>query len=98
MSVGRPMTPEEAGAYSVEAIPSIVFDTINEMIAEKMTRGNVTLMISDVRNRLRGKGVALENLSLATVFDGYKRNGWKVYYDAPGYNETYEAYWRLSSS
>lgn len=98
MSVGRPMTPEEAGAYSVEVIPSIVFDTINEMIAEKMTRGNVTLMISDVRNRLRSKGVALENLSLVTVFDGYKRNGWTVYYDAPGYNETYEAYWRLSSS
>lgn len=95
MSIGRPITPEETITYPAEVIPSIVFDTINEMIVEKIVRGSVHLKLSEVRNRLLGKNVA-ENLSFVTVFDSYKQSGWDVYYDAPGYhNGTYETYWRL---
>lgn len=98
MSVGRPLTPEEAGAYSVEVIPPAVFDAINEMIAEKITRGSVTLRCSDVYSRLREKGIVPATVSMVTVFDSYGRNGWKVYHDIPGYDETYEAYWRLTAN
>ena len=90
-----PIKPGEVLSRKVAAIPEEVFEVFNALIAEKWDGYQAIVIQEDIGKRI---AVALK-IPITEVFarhfldveDLYRRAGWKVEYDKPGYNETYEA-------
>lgn len=92
------MTPKQVVDLKMSRIPEKVFEVFNEVIADNLSDGYATVKQNDVIARILGK---IDNTTRQEIFDNgwldvepfYRKKGWKVTYDRPGYNETYEASW-----
>lgn len=94
MSV-KPITPDEALAQKASQIPAEVFMVVNHMITKNVSRaGRAILRQDDIIKEL----LTMIPVDRKTIFennwldfeDAYEKAGWKVKYDRPAYNETYE--------
>ena len=91
----KPIKPSEVLVLKKSLLPPEVIEVFNELIAENFSDGSSTFTQKEAIRRIR---VAL-NISDADIFrlkfldvEGiYRKEGWKVSYDKPGYNETYDA-------
>ena len=93
--MSKPLRPDEVTANKANVIPAEVIDTINEMITEKFVSRNLSFTIKqkDIVKRTMLKmdpDAEWQNdwLNFEGLFESY---GWKVNYDKPGYNESYDA-------
>lgn len=93
----QPISPQEALDSKITSIPDVVIETVNRMLAEKMTRGGyINLLQKDIVERICA---ASPGLHRSEVFNKgwldfepfYEKAGWKVQYDKPAYCESYEA-------
>lgn len=98
----KPFTPEDAEANK-KKIPDAVLNAVNALLAERYSGGGtVVIKQEEVIER------ALPHLDCSRHemfdrhyldFEGvYKRAGWRVKYDKPGYNESYGAFWEFSKA
>ena len=91
-----PITPSEAKSAKVASIPDAVFEAFNELIAENLSNGSATVKQCDVVKLIVAKmGVSSSQIwgkRWLDVESAYEKAGWKVKYDKPAYNETFEAY------
>ena len=91
--VSGPISPKQA--QSGAAIPEVVFDVLNALLS----KGATVITQKEVVRLLVAKGVSRHKIFEEHYLDfegAYRKKGWEVYYDKPGYNETYDAYWRFS--
>jgi hypothetical protein len=90
----KPITPAEVVKLKVTLIPDLVIEAFNELIAENYSGGYSSFTEKKVVARIVKKGIssteAYANHWL-DVEDLYRSIGWKVEYDKPGYNESYDA-------
>lgn len=100
--MSTPITPRQVAALKQKTIPAEVFDAFNEMIAKdwdgnrsKVVQKEVLALIYEKLNvagssRRRSRQQIIDEgwLDVETL---YRKAGWKVTYDKPGYNEDYEA-------
>lgn len=95
----RALSPEEILELKHELTPPEVLETVNRLLAEKFKRGGyVHLKQEEVIAALEERG-----LERADIFarhwldfeDIYRDAGWEVVYDAPGFNESYDAYFEF---
>lgn len=105
-SKGQGITPNEVLELKEGQIPDEVFAAFDELIAKDFNQGYATVMQNEVVL------LALKKLKVAghrkmtrqMIFDNhwldveaiYRKRGWKVEYDKPAYNETYEASFKFS--
>ena len=90
----RPISPAEVATAKNRYLPEVVFDVVNKLIAENFTNGRARILQPTIVAALVARG-----LSRHEVFDkgylnfeeAYEAEGWKVEYDKPGYDETYDA-------
>lgn len=80
--------------------PDFIIQAFNECISEASIKKSSTVLQKDVLKRIKqisGKDSreVLDNNWL-DVEDYYRKAGWKVHYDKPGYNEDYEASFTFS--
>ena len=100
----KPISPAEAEA-NYKILPEVV-QAVNELITEKYKgKGSFTLMQNEVINRImkfckanktkmtREKLFDEHHMDFETYFE---KEGWKIIYDKPGYNETYEASFKFT--
>lgn len=100
--VVKPISPKDVSSQKTKLIPSVVFEVFNELIALNFS-GKSSVVRQDVaadrivilynkRNEFHtiDKRYVYDNNWL-DIEDSYRDAGWKVYYDKPGYNETYPA-------
>jgi hypothetical protein len=95
----KPFTPAEAQAAVADVIPGFVVKAVNTLLAQKVgiglypavrfTRSEVEAAIR-MAGRIDGGSIDPNWLNFESM---YREQGWKVEYDKPGYNETYEAFW-----
>jgi hypothetical protein len=91
----KPISPKEAQRKKISSIPDEVFESFNELIAEKIRDGEAVVRQCDVVERICAKMNCTKDL----IFDKhwldveprYEKEGWFVDYDKPAYCETYEA-------
>lgn len=88
--------PSEVGEAKEASIPDAVLEAFNEAIIESFADGCAIVRQRDVETRIARKtgyrhATIIENGWL-NVEEIYRRAGWIVDYDKPGYNENYEAY------
>lgn len=92
----KPITPEEVAELQKIPIPPEVIKTFNRLLGEKAVRGHATLYMAEIQQSLSNEGVdygkifrngwdELENM--------YRKAGWSVRYDRPGYNESYKSFY-----
>lgn len=91
----KPISPQEAQTqYSV---PDFVIEAVNELLIERLgDKRYLMLKLGEVRN-------AIIKHSSTDAFDKrwldfeplFQKSGWKVSYDGPGYNESYEGFYEF---
>lgn len=101
----KPITPDEAKARRVTAVPAQVLESFNELIIENLCLGSATIKQKDAIDRILSKlNQTLGNQHTAqqicdrgwlNIEDIYRSAGWKVEYDKPGYNESYDAFFKF---
>lgn len=91
-----PISPKEAMGLSEDNIPSEVIDVWNKMIIKKLSSyGQAVILQSEIEKALaKEMSVKLSYIHEQKWLDIeslYRKSGWKVEYDKPGYNEDYAA-------
>jgi len=98
----KPITPQEVIEQKIKNIPDKVIDCWNKAIVRQCKGGSsyTTIFQSEIVGLLAD---AMEVSREAVFASGwldiepiYRAAGWKVEYDKPGYNETYNAYYTFS--
>jgi hypothetical protein len=93
----QPISPSEAIERKITMIPDFVIETVNEMLAEQATKNPyIVLRQDEIIKRIMArvghqitKGELYEKKWLD--FEPlYEKAGWKIEYDKPAYNESYE--------
>lgn len=80
--------------------PDFVIQAFNECIMEARIKNSKNVMQDDVVKRIEKLG----NVSRNSIFENhwldverhYRKAGWTVYHDQPGFNESYKAYYTFS--
>ena len=96
-----PMTPQEVLDAQRASIPEFVFDAINTLLVENMSPSSlyVTLRADEISAAIREHPAYKSLPSRPDIYakhwmdfeHHYKKAGWEVEYDQPGYNESYPA-------
>ena len=95
----QPLTPEQIKKVEGDSIPSVVIESVNELLLEKVRNGRTTLLQNEVVDRILKK--AGNEITKKMLFDKgwldfepvFRRAGWVVEFDRPAYCETYEPKW-----
>lgn len=101
MSKVKPITPREARAKKVEAIPDAVYEAVNELLTENMNdSGYVTITQKEIK-ALACKRMGINSTQFKTSWldfeDAYRKAGWKVEYDKPAMDENYDPFFKFSA-
>lgn len=89
----RPIKPGEVVSKKKEGFPDAVFEAFNELLAEKYDGDSAWFEQKEVVARMVKKGLkrnAIFDKGWLDIEEVYESAGWKVSYDKPGYNESYE--------
>ena len=95
-----PVKPSEMTQAKKSSIPDVVFEVFNQLITEKFNCGYATIKQKDVVALLEAKGLKSREIydrGWLDVEGVYRAAGWKVEYDKPGYNESYDAFFVFST-
>lgn len=95
-----PIKPSEVVSKKASSLPKEVIEVFNQLIAKHWNGSNSTFKMSEVEHTLCGKldcipSYLYDNHYL-DVEDIYRAEGWKVYFDKPGYNESYPSTYEFS--
>lgn len=93
--MSKPITPDQITPRKQDLIPDAVIDVFNDLIAKHWNGNRSVVKQKDVVALL----VANHNMTREDIYnnhyldveDIFRRAGWHVEYDKPGYNETYDA-------
>ena len=89
-----PHKPTEVLPVKLELMPDDVMRVFNDCIAGNYSNGSARVLQKDVVNRLVELGYDKNEIYSKRWLDVeeiYESTGWKVVYDKPGFNETYDA-------
>lgn len=100
----KPISPKDIMDNLETIIPSIVIESVNRLLKDKYRgTGSVSIKQDEIINEIIANYGS--RLSRQEIFDKkwldfeslYRKNGWKVEYDKPAYNENYDAYFKFSA-
>lgn len=95
-----PIKPNEVAKRIAETLPDEVFEAFNELICENWSISGATVKQNAVVDRIVSKLNCERSYVFAkgylNIEAAYKKAGWCVGYDKPGYNESYEAYFSFN--
>jgi hypothetical protein len=106
MSV-NPITPGEASKRKLKDIPDFVIEAFNDLIVRKFSGSQATVKQDEVVELIMEKAKeAKVDVTRDQLFENhwldvepyFMRAGWKVDFDKPGYNESYDAYFVFSKA
>ncbi|KKS30630.1 MAG: hypothetical protein UV60_C0006G0041 [Parcubacteria group bacterium GW2011_GWA2_43_11] len=99
MANSKAISPQEVVKNREESIPDTVFEVFNSLITEKFDGYSAIIHQNVVVKRLVESGFnerEIYNRHWLDVEDIYRKKGWEVKYDKPGYCEDYSAYFKFS--
>lgn len=92
--VVKPISPSDIIENLDKIIPSVVIQAVNNLLKKEFRGSSATILQNEIINeiiRLDGsytKDMIFDNKML-DFEEIYRKNGWLVEYDKPGYNESY---------
>ncbi len=85
----------------VESFPDAVIEAFNEAIAASYVNGRSSFTVEKVVRLMISKGLSLPKIldnNWLDIEEIYRKAGWMVEYDQPGFNETYESNFTFSKT
>lgn len=101
----KPLSPNEVKQKRVESIPDFVIEAANNLIAKKWDGYSSTVKLDDIVTealkiaKAQGKTVSSRDLFDDHSLDiepAFRKAGWSVKFDRPGYNESYDSYFEFT--
>lgn len=94
----EPISPDDIAFAKRAAIPEFVIEAFNELIALNFSGRTATVLQKDVKALINQKMPSTVNFSAKwlNIEELYESHGWRVIYDSPSYNETYDASFTFS--
>ena len=98
----KPITPQQALDNVEKSFPSFVFEAVNNCINQHcFGKSSFTIKQNVIMDEILK--LAPEGTTRQEVFDkhwldfedAYRKTGWIVNYDKPGYDESYEAFFKF---
>lgn len=89
----KPITPKEIALVKQTVFPEFVIKSFNELIAANYSDGSSTVMQKEVVIKIKEYEFAKFNNDWLNVEEIYRKAGWEVTYDGPGFNESYEPHY-----
>lgn len=86
-----PITPAQAAKSKLTTIPEEVFEVVNALISQNLSNNRATIKQDDIVSALVARGLNKNELFAKGWMDfepAYRKAGWEVVYDKPGYNES----------
>ncbi len=96
-----PIRPDEVINARLNSMPDEVFEAFNQQISQSFDGRRAVVKQKDVIKVLKQKGFQEEQVfknGWLDVEGMYRKAGWSVKYDKPGYNEDYDAYFEFSKA
>ena len=92
----KPLSPAKASKEKENLFPDKVIEVINRFIAQRYNGNTFTITNKELREEfVKIKGFQSWWLDFEPI---YRKEGWDIYYDAPGYNESwYEPFYRFTA-
>lgn len=97
----KAISPNEAKELHVVEIPDSMIEVVNELLVKHVNPNSNNQYFSITQKEVIDLYVARfgekpkwEWLNFEPI---YKKQGWNVEYDRPGFNESYGAFWRFST-
>lgn len=91
----KPITPAQVVAVKESQIPDVVIQSFNRLIAKHWNGRYSKFLQDEVLSEITCGSDLTSNVIFANKYldieQVFKDAGWKVSYDAPGYNESYKA-------
>jgi len=88
-----PIKPSEVNSVA----PEVVFECFNFLIQQNYSDGESIVKIGEVRKLMKEKGLSADDIEKnLNIESAYRKAGWKVEYDKPGFNETYEGFYTFT--
>jgi len=96
------ITPKEILDNLDKIIPQVVFDAVNQILAEQYRGSQISIKQKEIITRIQRLD---KKLTDKVIYDNkymdfekvYRESGWVVGYDKPGYNESYDAYFTFKA-
>lgn len=96
----EPIKPANVALAKIDALPDVVIASFNSLIAKHWDGSASKFTLQEARELLmREMDCTSESLfenGYMNIEPIYEMQGWKVYYDKPGYNESYNATYTFS--
>lgn len=96
----KPLTPADVKKKKLLSFPDEVIEAFNELILENWEVNSARVEQEDVIVRIMEKMNCKESAVIDNHYldieDLFRKAGWKVEYDKPGYNENYEPYFQFT--
>ena len=91
----KPLSPKDINNDMENIIPDVVIKAVNNLLKKEFRGSSVKLLQKDVISEISKLD---DSMTSKKLFDNnwmdfeslFKKYGWSVVYDGPGYNETYE--------
>lgn len=93
--MAKPVKPSEVANLKSNMMPDAVLEAFNELIAENYGKSSATVYTKDAVARMVAKGLNEKEIfkkGWLDVEDIYRKAGWTVTYDSPGWDESYDAH------
>ncbi|MCL4384491.1 hypothetical protein M1116_03485 [Patescibacteria group bacterium] len=90
-----PISPEQVAELKAGSVPQEVFDAFNDLILEKINEGHASFTLKEVVARMTSKGLDekdIFNKGWLNIEPAYRKKGWKVGFERPAPDETYDSY------
>jgi len=95
-----PIKPSEVGKIKQATIPDEVIEAFNELIVANWEGESAVFLQKDavklIAKRLKIRQDAIFDKGYLDVEALYRKQGWVVTYDGPGFNESYDATFKFA--
>jgi len=96
----KPIKPSEIKAAKNKNIPDAVIKIFNDFIVKEYDDVSAVVVKDEVLKKITSELNVSRNHVIDNgwldVEDLYRKAGWKVIYDKPGYNESYDAFYKFT--
>lgn len=89
----KPISPNDVGLHLANVLPDKVIETWNTLIAQSQSSGGEVEQREAIKALMEATGSTRDEVFAKHWLDielMYRAQGWKVIYDKPAYNESYE--------
>ena len=93
------MPPIKPSELKIRDVPEVVYDCFNNLIQEKFTKDSAVVYQKEIVALMVESGLIQKDIfskGWLDIEEAYRKAGWKVEYDKPGYNESGEAFFRFT--